>query len=377
MNMPQNRRSSAGSGSPPASAHPEPTDLAEIERASLARVGEAQSLDDIAKVRAELLGKKGSLSALMRTLAELPPEERPLAGQKINQVKAKIEGALDEKKAVIEQRHLDAELSRSQIDVTLPGRRVFPGAAHPLRQVEADIIRSLASLGFEVVDGPHVETDWYNFEALNFPPDHPARDMQDTFFCADKVLLRTHTSNVQIRTMTRRKPPVRIISLGMVFRHDEVDPSHSPVFHQVEGLWIDERASFADLKGVLRKMVGDLFGGESRLRFRPSFFPFTEPSAEVDMQCFACGGGGKVSADGGSRCSVCKGSGWIEILGSGMVDPAVLEAVGYNPDQVQGFAFGAGIERIAMLRWGISDIRLFYENDLRFLQQFTPRIEGA
>lgn len=348
-------------------------DLKRIERSAIQRIRRAKTLDAVAQIRAEVLGKKGTLGLALRGLRDLPEGDRPRAGQKINQTKAKLEEALGEALGRIESKSIEQELAEGSVDVTLPGRRQLAGAPHPLRIVEADVVRSLSALGFVVADGPHVESDWYNFEALNMPEDHPARDMQDTFFCADRVVLRTHTSNVQIRTMVAQDPPVRILSLGMVFRHDEVDASHSPVFSQVEGLWVDERVTFADLKGVLHKLINDLFGPEVRLRFRPSFFPFTEPSAEIDLACVVCGGGGGGRGDGGI-CRVCKGTGWLEILGAGAVNPAVLEAVGYDPERLQGFAFGAGIERIAMLRWGVDDIRLFYENDLRFLQQFSGRL---
>jgi phenylalanyl-tRNA synthetase alpha chain len=283
----------------------------------------------------------------------------------INEIKKKLDSALLDAAARIQDLRKGEQLAEGRCDVTLPGRRQAPGLPHPLRIVEAEIIDALTPLGFEVVDGRQVEHDWYNFEALNLPEDHPARDMQDTFFLGPQVVLRTHTSNVQIRTMVERKPPVRILAPGMVFRNDDVDPTHSPVFHQIEGLWIDEGATFADLKGVLKKFATELFGPATQLRLRPSFFPFTEPSAEVDVTCIVCSA---QAAD----CRVCKGTGWLEILGAGMVDPAVMKAVGYDPDRYQGFAFGAGIERIAMLRWGVDDIRLFYENDRRFLEQFGP-----
>jgi phenylalanyl-tRNA synthetase alpha chain len=342
-------------------------DLKRIERGAVSRIKKAKQPDAVAKLRAEILGKGGELGGLLRNLGTLPAAERPAFGKLINESKQRIEKALDAAVARVEESQRAAELEQGRSDVTLPGRRVVPGAPHPIRLVEQEIIRSLAPLGFTVARGPLVEHDWYNFEALNIPPEHPARDMHDTFFVASNVVLRTHTSNVQIRTMEAKKPPVRILAPGMVFRHDQVDPTHSPVFHQIEGLWIDAKASLAELKGVLRKLAQDLFGEQTRIRLRPSFFPFTEPSAEVDVSCFQCGGSGKLSA---GPCRLCKASGWIEILGAGMVDPAVLEAVGYDPDEVQGFAFGAGLERIAMLRWGIDDIRLFYENDLRFLKQF-------
>ncbi|MBI5509226.1 MAG: phenylalanine--tRNA ligase subunit alpha [Deltaproteobacteria bacterium] len=341
-------------------------DLKRIERSVLARARRAKAPADVAEIRAEVLGKKGPLGLALRSLGELPAEERPAAGQKINQLKGKIEAALDEAHARVQANARADELESGAQDVTLPGRRVVPGNPHPLRIVERDIIRALESLGFAVAHGPQVEHDWYNFEALNFPPDHPARDTQDTFFVSDAVVLRTHTSNVQIRTMVKGKPPIRILAPGMVFRHDEIDATHTPCFHQIEGLWVDDKATFADLKGVLHVFAARLFGPERKVRFRPSFFPFTEPSAEMDVSCALCGGSGK----GG--CRPCKGTGWIEIMGAGMVDPAVFEAVGYDPEKVQGFAFGMGLERIALLRWGVDDIRLFYENDLRFLEQFRP-----
>jgi len=341
------------------------TDLKQIERSAIQRVKKAKSFDTLAQIRAEVLGKKGSLGLALRGLGALPSDERPKAGQAINDIKKKLEFALQEAAVRLEGRRKDAALEEGRCDVTLAGRRIAPGASHPLRIVEEDIIEALVSLGFEVVDGRQVEHDWYNFEALNIPADHPARDMQDTFFIGPQVVLRTHTSNVQIRTMVKQDPPVRILAPGMVFRNDDVDATHSPVFHQIEGLWIDRGANFADLKGVLKKFATVMFGAETKLRLRPSYFPFTEPSAEVDVTCIVCSGKE-------SSCRICKGTGWLEILGAGMVDPEVLKAVGYDPDEFQGFAFGVGIERVAMLRWGIDDIRLFYENDQRFLKQFSP-----
>ena len=329
-------------------------ELKRIERSAIQKARRAKTSDAVAQIRAETVGKKGALGAILRGLGALPKEERPSAGQEINKVKTKIESALSKALDRIDEAKKLKALEAGRCDVTLAGRKVAQGAAHPLKLVEAEVINCLSRLGFSLADGPLVEHDWYNFEALNMPPEHPARDMQDTFFIDDNVVLRTHTSNVQIRTMEYREPPVRIISPGMVFRNDDVDPTHSPVFHQIEGLWIDENATFADLKGILKALATELFGPDRELRFRPSFFPFTEPSAEVD-----------VSFDMGGK------KGWLEILGAGMVDPAVLEAVGYDPEKVQGFAFGFGIERIAMLRWGVDDIRLFYENDLRFLRQFS------
>jgi len=293
------------------------------------------------------------LGQALRSVSALPEAERPQRRKEINIVKQKIAAALDGAAESMAQAEREAKLLAGHYDVTLPGRRTVQGYPHPLRLVEEEVFRALSSLGFTVTNGPLIEHDWYNFEALNIPQDHPARDMQDTFFLAPSVVLRTHTSNVQIRTMLKQDPPVRIVAPGMVFRNDAVDATHSPVFHQVEGLWIDEKATFGDLKGVLQRFAVQLFGPEAKVRLRPSYFPFTEPSAEVDV-------GYKTS----------KGDEWLEVLGAGMVHPEVLKAVGYDPDKVQGFAFGAGIERIAMLRYGIKDIRLFYENDLRFLGQF-------
>ncbi len=338
-------------------------DLKKIERSALSRAGRAKSREDLAQIRADVLGKKGALGQALAGLKDVAPEERPKVGQAVNQLKTKIEAALATAEARVAELEQNAELTAGRYDVTLPGRRLPAGAPHPLRLIEAEAIAVLSGLGFTVAEGPLIEHDWYNFEALNIPADHPARDMHDTFFVSPHVVLRTHTSNVQIRTMEARKPPVRIIAPGMVFRHDEVDPTHSPVFHQVEGLWIDEHATFADLRGVLHRFAEGMFGAGAKVRMRPSFFPFTEPSAEVDVSCFVCDGSGK-------GCRVCKGTGWVEVLGAGMVHPAVLEHVGYDPDAVQGFAFGAGLERIAMLRYGIDDLRLLYENDLRFLNQF-------
>ena len=324
-------------------------DLLRIEREALLAADSAQTAQDVLKIRSDFLGKKGHLGVVLRGLGALSAEERPAVGEQVNAVKVRIETALQQAQERIAGMARQGELQQGRYDVTLPGRRVVPGAPHPLRLIEEEIIECLRDLGFTVAEGPLVEHDWYNFEALHIPAEHPARDMQDTFFVAPGVVLRTHTSNVQIRTMVKRQPPVRIIAPGMVFRHDEVDATHSPVFHQVEGLWVDNKATFADLKGVLRKLVQALFGPNVELRFRPSFFPFTEPSVEIDVR---------------------RGEGWLEILGAGMVDPAVLRAVGYDPEEVQGFAFGVGVERIALLRWGIDDIRLFYENDLRFVRQF-------
>jgi phenylalanyl-tRNA synthetase alpha chain len=281
-------------------------------------------------------------------------------GREANLAKTEIESQLEGRVAVLEGLERQARLAADRPDLTLPGRRVVPGRLHPLTRVHDEIVDVFTGMGFAVEEGPEVELDYYNFEALNIPKDHPARDMQDTFYVGGELLLRTHTSPVQIRTMERRKPPVRIICPGRVYRRD-ADITHSPVFHQVEGLAVDRGISMADLKGTLELFARELFGADSRIRFRPSFFPFTEPSAEVDVLCFLCKGGG---------CRVCKASGWLEILGSGMVHPRILQAMGYDTEEVTGWAFGMGIERVAMLRYGIDDIRLLFENDLRFLSQF-------
>jgi phenylalanyl-tRNA synthetase alpha chain len=321
----------------------------------------AASRQDLEQVRVKYLGKKGALTQLLRSVPALPPAERPMIGRETNEAKAEIEAALAARLSAVDQIERRARLAADRVDLTLPGRRTIPGSRHPLALVLDEIIDVFVGLGFAVADGPEVESDYYNFEALNIPRDHPARDMQDTFYVSEDVLLRTHTSPVQIRTMIMQKPPVRIIVPGRVYRRDALDMTHSPVFHQVEGLAVDRDISMGDLRGTLELFAREMFGPDSRIRFRPSFFPFTEPSAEVDVLCFGCKGAG---------CRICKGSGWLEILGSGMVHPQVLRTVGYDPEEVTGWAFGMGVERVAMLRYGIDDIRLFYENDLRFLSQF-------
>jgi phenylalanyl-tRNA synthetase alpha chain len=306
------------------------------------------------------LGRKGSLTQLLKRLVTLPEGDRREIGKRANEVKEDLEKKIEGTLLPIRERERREALEREKIDVTLPGRRILVGRRHPLTQTLDEIIDIFSRLGFEVVEGPEVELDYYNFEALNIPKGHPAREMQATFFISDEVVLRTHTSPVQVRTMEKKRPPVRVICPGAVYRCDS-DPTHSPMFHQVEGLLVDKGITFADLKGVLTVFVRQMFGKETRLRFRASFFPFTEPSAEIDIECFICGGKG---------CGVCSNTGWLEILGSGMVDPAVYKFVNYDPEEVTGFAFGMGIERIAMLKFGINDIRLFFTNDLRFLKQF-------
>jgi len=331
-----------------------------ILRGALEDLARARTSQELEQVRLKYLGKKGILTQLLRSMPSLPSADRPVVGREANAAKAEIEAEVARRLAATRAEERSARLAAERIDLTLPGRRPPLGGVHPLTRVLDEIIEVFQGLGFAVAEGPEVESDYFNFEALNIPKDHPARDMQDTFYLSDEVLLRTHTSPVQIRTMTRQEPPVRIIAPGRVYRRD-ADITHSMMFHQVEGLAVDREISMADLKGTLQCFARELFGPESRIRFRPSFFPFTEPSAEVDVLCFLCHGEG---------CRVCKASGWLEILGSGMVHPQVLRTVGYDPEEVTGFAFGMGVERIAMLKYGIDDIRLFFENDLRFLAQF-------
>lgn len=324
------------------------------------KISSAKQLEEIEELRIHFLGKKGTVTRLMQSLKDLSPEEKPAFGKSVNELKNELAFLLGEKQESLQKGKLIETLEKEKLDITLPGRRVPAGKKHPLQQVMDQIIELFFGLGFSVEEGPEIETDYYNFQALNFPENHPARDMQDTLYVNEHLLLRTHTSPVQIRVMEKKKPPLSFIAPGKVYRHD-ADVTHSPVFHQVEGLMIDKHITFADLKGVLSIFLHELFDPETAIRFRPSFFPFTEPSAEVDISCVMCRGKG---------CRICKGTGWLEILGCGMVDPAVLKGVDINPDHWQGFAFGLGIERIAMLKWGINDIRLFFENDLRFLKQF-------
>jgi phenylalanyl-tRNA synthetase alpha chain len=333
--------------------------LQELEAWALPAIAGAEAPEAVEQIRIRVLGRKGELTEILRSLGALSSEGRREIGRQANALKGKIEAALEERHHVLRTALHDGLAVRDAIDVTLPGRPVRRGSLHPLTATLYEIVTIFQHLGFAVAEGPEVELDYYNFEALNIPKDHPARDMQDTFYVTDDVLLRTHTSPVQIRVMEAQPPPVRIVAPGRVYRRD-ADPTHSPMFHQVEGLLVDHGVSFADLKGTLQAFVDQFFGAGTRLRFRPSFFPFTEPSAEVDIACVMCKGTG---------CRVCKGSGFLEILGCGMVDPEVFRMVGYDPE-ITGFAFGMGVERIAMLRYGIDDIRLFFENDLRFLQQF-------
>ena len=328
-----------------------------VETACRALSGLEEDPRALDQARIRFLGRKGELAQLFKELGKVPEQERREVGRLLNVAKLRLEEIFSE--AALRSRDLEAS-RRESIDVTIPGRLPPPGRLHPITQTAMEVCRIFNWLGFETVEGPEVELDYYNFEALNIPKDHPARDMQDTFYISEEVVLRTHTSPIQVRTMEKRKPPVRIIAPGRTYRRDS-DVTHTPMFHQVEGLMVGKSISFGDLKGILTTFVHQMFGPEVGLRFRPSFFPFTEPSAEVDIGCVICRGGG---------CRVCKGTGWLEILGSGMVDPEVYKYVGYDPEEVSGFAFGMGIERIAMLKFGIDDLRLFFENDLRFLKQF-------
>jgi phenylalanyl-tRNA synthetase alpha chain len=321
---------------------------------------EAESEKLLQEVRVAYLGKKGELTSIMKSMGALPAAERPVVGALANDVKEQLEALIESRLELVRTQDIERRLKEETIDVTLPGRCRFAGSKHPITLVTEEIVEIFSALGFGVAEGPEVEKDFYNFEALNIPKDHPARDMQDTFYISEDVVLRTHTSPVQIRTMLKQPPPVRVIAPGTVYRRDS-DITHSPMFHQIEGFLVDRQVSFGDLKGILTTFINRFFGAGVGVRFRPSFFPFTEPSAEVDIQCVICGGKG---------CRVCKQSGWLEILGSGMIDPEVFKSVHYDPEVYSGFAFGMGLERVAMLKYGVNDLRLFFENDIRFLRQF-------
>jgi phenylalanyl-tRNA synthetase alpha chain len=333
------------------------TSIDNIYKDALEALAKASDAESVKSLSVQYLGRKGIVTGFLRNISKQPAENRAAIGRKTNEIKSALERAF--KEAVAEHEASSSRLSAG-IDVTLPGRPVANGSLHPVTQINLEICEIFTRLGFDIVEGPEVESDWYNFEALNIPPNHPARDMQDTFYVSDQVVLRTHTSPVQIRSMEKQKPPVRVIAPGKVFRCDS-DLTHTPMFHQVEGLLVDRHISFGDLKGVLTTFVHQMFDEHTSLRFRPSFFPFTEPSAEVDILCVMCRGSG---------CRVCSHTGWLEILGSGMVHPALYENVGYDASEYTGFAFGMGVERIAMLKYGIDDIRKFFENDIRFLRQF-------
>jgi len=341
-------------------SHPLEDLLRSLQKEALEEISRTEDLRALEEVRVRYLGRKGKLTQLLRGLRDLSPEERPRVGERANALKGLLERELERRKEVLRELERRRAFEAEKVDVTLPGVPFQEGRLHPITQVMEEVVEIFVSMGFEVAQGPEVEWDYYNFEALNIPRDHPARDMHDTFYFSSDVLLRTHTSPVQIRVMEAQRPPVQIVAPGAVYRRDS-DISHTPMFHQVEGLMVDEGVSFAHLKGVLTLFVHRFFGKETALRFRPSYFPFTEPSAEVDIQCVICKGEG---------CRVCGETGWLEILGAGMVDPEVFRMVGYDTERYTGFAFGMGVERIAMLRYGINDIRLFFQNDVRFLGQF-------
>jgi phenylalanyl-tRNA synthetase alpha chain len=335
--------------------------LEQIKVSALRSLENIDSLPALEELRLGLMGKKGELTQILKGMGALKPEERPAAGQMVNQARQAIEDMLSTARKRITRKEQDARLAAEALDVTMPGARRAVGHRHPMSIVLGELADMFLGMGYEIAEGPDVETDYYNFEALNIPANHPAKDEQDTFYAEGGLVLRTQTSSVQIRTMERKKPPIKIIAPGTVYRSDQVDATHSPVFHQLEGLVVDHNITMGDLKGALELFASELFGGDIKTRFRPHHFPFTEPSAEMDVSCFSCGGKG---------CRVCKESGWIELLGCGMVHPRVLEMGGIDPVEYSGFAFGIGLDRIAMQRFGISDMRLLFENDVRFLRQF-------
>ena len=335
--------------------------LQKIRENAIAQIENSDGLAKLNDVRVAVLGKKGELTAVLKSMKEVAPEDRPKVGQWVNETRQEIENKLDEMKKKLEAAELEHRLENEVIDVTLPAKKNRVGHSHPNTMVLEEVERIFTGMGYEVVEGPEVEYDYYNFEAVNIPANHPAKDEQDTFYINDKILLRTQTSPVQVRVMEQKKPPIRMIAPGRVFRADEVDATHSPSFHQIEGMVIDKGITFSNLKGTLTQFVQKLFGKKTKVKFRPHHFPFTEPSAEMDVSCFKCGGKG---------CRFCKGEGWIEILGCGMVHPRVLRMSGIDPEEYSGFAFGIGLERITLLKYEIDDMRLLYENDDRFLKQF-------
>ncbi len=335
--------------------------LQKIKDEAMRQIEASADLSRLNDVRVSILGKKGELTAVLKSMKDVSPEERPLVGQLVNETRESIEKMLEETKGKLEAAELELRLKREVIDVTLPAKKNSVGHRHPNTIALEEVERIFTGMGYEVVEGPEVEYDYYNFEALNIPANHPAKDEQDTFYINDKILLRTQTSSVQVREMEKGRLPIRMIAPGRVFRSDDVDATHSPSFHQVEGLVVDRHITFADLKGTLAEVARELFGEDTKVKFRPHHFPFTEPSAEMDVTCFKCGGKG---------CRFCKGEGWIEILGCGMVHPRVLKMSGIDPEEYTGFAFGMGLERIALLKYEIDDMRLLYENDQRFLEQF-------
>ena len=335
--------------------------LEQIKAQALAQIEASDALDKLNEVRVNVLGKKGELTAVLKSMKDVSPEERPKVGQMVNETREEIEKVLDEAKARMEKAVREAKLKAEVIDVTLPAKKALIGHRHPNTIALEEVERIFIGMGYDVVEGPEIEKDYYNFEALNIPADHPAKDEQDTFYISGEFLLRTQTSGTHVHEMEKGKLSIRMLAPGRVFRADEVDATHSPSFHQIEGLVIDKNITFSDLKGTLAEFARELFGEDTKVKFRPHHFPFTEPSAEMDVSCFKCGGSG---------CRFCKGSGWIEILGCGMVHPHVLEMSGIDPEEYTGFAFGVGLERIALLKYEIDDMRLLYENDIRFLKQF-------
>jgi len=335
-------------------------DILSLRTSFLKESKSASSLSELQQLRVKYLGKKGIVTSKLKTLSTISPELRPAYGKAVNEVKVYIEAEIERIESLLKKEEHKKRILSEAIDITLPGKFTPFGREHPINKILSEITAIFVSMGFEVEEGPEVELDYYNFEALNMPKDHPARDMQDTFYISDDIVLRTHTSPVQVRVMEKRKPPLKIIAPGKVYRCD-ADISHTPMFHQVEGFMVDTDIAFSDLKGVLELFIHSIFPVATPIRFRPSFFPFTEPSAEIDIGCIFCSGKG---------CRVCKNAGWIEILGAGMIHPRVFEMVGYDADIYSGFAFGMGVERIAMLKYSIDDIRLFFENDMRFLRQF-------
>src|SRR3989338_7808309 len=334
--------------------------IKQLKEEALKAIGETQTVAALEEARVKYSGKKSELQELLKSLGQAAPEDRPKLGALVNEAKTAIELALGGRKAALQKSEQTQKIAAEKVDITMPGKGIRRGHLHPLTQVMEEAKEIFIRMGFEIAEGPEVETDYYNFDGLNIPPNHPSRDMWSTLFIKDDVLLRTHTSPVQIRVMEKRKPPLAIIAPGRVYRRDS-DATHSSVFHQLEGFLVDNKVTFGDLKGTLTEFLRQMFGKEKKVRFRPSFFPFTEPSAEVDVECVMCDGKG---------CRLCKNTGWLEILGSGMIDPNVFSGVGYDPEKFTGFAFGMGIERIAMLKYGVDNIRLFFENDLRFLEQF-------
>ncbi|MCH5151206.1 MAG: phenylalanine--tRNA ligase subunit alpha [Clostridiales bacterium] len=333
--------------------------IAEIKSAFDSEISLCETLQELQELKVKYLGKSGELTVLLKSIKDLPAEERPTFGAKVNVLRGELESEFSKRSEQLKQMEMQRRLQEERVDISLTSSQPL-GALHPVTLIENQISELLVAMGFEVLSGPEIETDYYNFQALNIPSDHPARDMQDTFYVTDSILLRTHTSPMQARHMEKKKPPIKMICVGKVFRSDS-DASHSPVFHQIEGLVVDKNITLCDLKGTLEYIASNLFGKDTKVRFRPSFFPFTEPSVEVDLSCSNCGGKG---------CSLCKGTGWIEVLGAGMVNPFVLENCGIDSKKYNGYAFGIGVERIAMIKYGIPDIRLFYENDQRFLKQF-------